>query len=216
VPHLSRTLRKVGFHELVRLGILVAPRPGKGATSVVPHWRTHNRGREALQRRVKHPQSNRASAPVDVFAATAVSRRKKPKTLVIPNRAESPVRVCPERSRREPAIRRRHHEARVPILRALCEGACPEQSRRVGFHGSRVLDFCAAQRSQRRDQMPTQPRIRTRLQSRRNLPHAPPWKSGASAPRQSSKKITGLQPQWKFAPTQPRRKPKNSCHSESG
>ncbi len=47
-------------------------------------------------------------------------------SLVIPNRAEGPVRACPERSRREPAVdfasgkvdaaRERSGRARVPLV----------------------------------------------------------------------------------------------------
>jgi len=43
-----------------------------------------------FQRRVKYQKSNRASAPVDAFRPHTCAQTNK--TLVIPNRAESPVR----------------------------------------------------------------------------------------------------------------------------
>src|SRR5208282_5419707 len=39
-----------------------------------------------------------------------------------------------------------HHERGCPILRALCEGACPERSRRVGFHCPILLRIWKAPR----------------------------------------------------------------------
>ena len=62
-----------------------------------------------FQSRVQHPKKRPGFSPcVPGFPGRArlQSCRMPKKTSVIPNRAESPVRACPERSRREPAVRR--------------------------------------------------------------------------------------------------------------
>ena len=66
----SLLLRDVGFHELVPLRILGAPRPGRARLQSCRHSdKTHTARKTALQ-----------------------PRPRSPKNLVIPNRAESPVR----------------------------------------------------------------------------------------------------------------------------
>jgi hypothetical protein len=69
---LSRACRRVGFHDSTSEDFRSA-KTWKGTTSFLPQNRrnrTHHRGRAALQRRVDHPKTNRASAPVDAVRAT--------------------------------------------------------------------------------------------------------------------------------------------------
>ncbi len=77
-------------------------------------------------RKMGHPALGKRRNENQPRRAKERPRHKSPK-VCHSELAESPVRTCPERSRREPAISRHHHESRVAhSSRTL---------RRVGFHG---------------------------------------------------------------------------------
>jgi hypothetical protein len=64
-----------------------------------------------------------------------------------------------------------------------------------------VLEFGSATTAKGTTSVAPQARKRgNRRVDCRKMPHAQPWKSGASAPRKAPKEATGLQPQWMFRP----------------
>jgi hypothetical protein len=161
LPHPSRTLRRVGFHNPVPLRIRKAPRPGRPRLQschqpiMIIKFVIPNRAESPVRNLLSADTTTKEAAPFFAhFAKSGIPQPHPSEDLESATTGKATTSVVPQalskscHSERRKIIRKADDLAESrnllsadttpneggPFFAHLCEGACPERSRRVGFH----------------------------------------------------------------------------------